>query len=74
MSQKIVLGEKEFEYDPENLSDTSKAALSSLQFISKRIQEISNMQAVMQRAKNSYVTSLKKEMLSEKAGFTFEEN
>ena len=49
MPKKIVLGEKEFEYDPENLSNTAKAALTSLQFTSMRIQEISNMQALMQR-------------------------
>ena len=66
MGQKLKLGENE--YEVENFSDQVKATLASLQFADNRIQELGNMQSLLQRAKNSYIDSLKKEMLSSKAG------
>ena len=72
MGQKIKLDDKE--YDVENLNDQAKAALALLQFATTRMQELNNMQALLQRAKNSYVESLKQEMLSGKSGFFFGEN
>ena len=71
MGQKVKLDDKE--YEVENLSDQAKATLASLQFATSRMQELTNMQALLQRAKNSYVDSLKKEMLSSKSGFLFED-
>ena len=67
MSKKIKLDGEE--YLLEHLSDQAQAALKSLQFVTTRVQELTNMQALLQRAKNSYVDSLKKEMLSSKGGF-----
>jgi hypothetical protein len=72
MGQKIKLEDKE--YDVENLSEAGKSNLWSLNFVAERIQELNNYQALLQRAKNSYVKSLKKEMLSDKAGFLFGDN
>ena len=69
MSQKIKLDD--IEYSVDNLSDEAKTTLGSLKFATTRMQELSNMQALMQRAKNSYVESLKKELLLNKAGFQF---
>ena len=69
MGQKIKLDDRE--YDVENLSDQSKATLDSLQFTTSRLEELNNMQALLQRAKNSYLDSLRKEMLSSKSGFLF---
>ena len=69
MGQKIKLDDKE--YDVENLSGQAKATLASFQFATTRMQELTNMQALLRRAKNSYVDSLKKEMLSSKSGFLF---
>ena len=66
MSHKIKLDDKE--YDVEKLSDQARAALASLQFATNRMQELNNMQALLQRAKKSYVESLKQEMLSSKGG------
>ena len=66
MGQKLKLGENE--YEVETLSDQAKATLASLQFADTRIQELGNMQSLLQRAKNSYIDSLKKEMLTNKAG------
>lgn len=71
MSKKFKLDDKEYEVD--NLSDASKKTLLSLQFTSERLQELNNMKALLQRAKNSYVDGLKKEMLSHKAGYLFDE-
>jgi hypothetical protein len=67
MSKKIKLDGEE--YLLEDLSDQAQAALKSLQFVTTKVQELTNMQALLQRAKNSYVDSLKKEMLSSKGGF-----
>ena len=72
MGQKIKLDDEE--YEVENLSDQAKGKLVSLQFVTARTQELSNMQAVLKRAKNSYAESLKQEMLSSKGGFNFEED
>ena len=71
MSQKIKLDDKE--YNVSDLSDRGKATLASLQFTTQRIQELINMQALLVRAKNSYMESLKKEMLSQKAGFLIDD-
>ena len=69
MGQTIKLDDTE--YNVEDLSDQAKNTLASLQFVNTRIQELSNMKALLQRAKNSYADSLKKEMLSNKSGFLF---
>ena len=69
---KLKLDDKE--YDTENLSDHAMSVLSLMQFSNKRIQELSNMQAVLQRAKHSYIENLRKEMLSDKAGFMFNQD
>jgi len=67
MGQKISLDE--VEYDIDQLSDHGRATLASLQFATTHMQELTNMKALLQRAKNSYVDSIKKEILSDKAGF-----
>ena len=72
MDQKFKLGDKE--YDVSDLSESGKITLSALAFTIERIQELTNHQALLQRAKNSYGESLKKEMLSDKAGFLFGDN
>lgn len=71
MAQKVKIGEDE--YDVDNISDTAKATLKSLQFVVSRIEELTNMRAVLQRAKNSYGESLKNEILSQKAGFILDD-
>lgn len=70
MGQKIKIEDKE--YDLENLSDQGKATFVMLKFATTRIKELTNMQTLLQRAKNSYVESLKQEVLSSKAGLLLE--
>ena len=67
MSQKFHFEDKEYVFD--DLSDKAKSNINLLQFINRRMKELNNMQALLQRSKNSYVNSLKQEMLAEKAGF-----
>ena len=67
MGQKIKLDDKE--YEVENLSDQARATLASLQFATTKMQELNNMQALLQRAKNSYIEIIKREMVTSKAGF-----
>jgi len=71
MAQKIKLGDNE--YDAANLSDEGKVVLNLLQFSTQKLQELNNMQALLQRAKNSYIDSLKQEILSQKAGYLLDE-
>ena len=72
MGQKIKLDGKE--YEVENLGDRAQAMLDSLQFSTEKINELKNMQVLLQRAKNSYLDSLKQEMISQKAGLLFGED
>lgn len=66
MEQKVKIGDKE--YDLDQLSTGAKSAIASLQFTNRRIAELNSMRALMLRAKNSYIDSLKKELISNKAG------
>ena len=72
MAEKIKLDDKEYAID--HLSEEGKLNLSALSFASDRIEELNNHLALLMRAKNSYVGSLKQEMLSGKAGFLFGDN
>ena len=69
MTSKITIDGEE--YSIENLSEENMAKLNSLQFAAQREAELSNIMKLLQRAKNSYVDSLKKEMLSNKTGMLF---
>lgn len=72
MGKKVKVDDKE--YDVENLSSQAKATLASLQFATSQMQELINMQALLQRAKNSYIDSIKQEMVSNKAGLLLGED
>ena len=72
MGRKIKLGDKEYEI--ENLSDQAKATVAYMDFTTSRLKELNNMQALLTRARNSYIDSLKNEMIAEKAGFHFGED
>ena len=70
MVKKLTFDDTEYEYD--KLTEHDKAAIKSLKFSERRINELSNMQALLERAKKSYIDSLKKEMISDKAGLVLE--
>ena len=66
MTQKIKFNDKEYEL--EKLSDEARSTLTALEFINTRLNELTNMQALLTKAKSGYIESLKKEVLSNKAG------
>tara|TARA_B100001059_G_C17703645_1_gene511511 strand:- start:315 stop:533 length:219 start_codon:yes stop_codon:yes gene_type:complete len=72
MSQKFILDGKE--YDVEDLGDKGKSSLMSFRFATGRIEELSNTLALLQRAKKSYIDSLKQEMISSKSGINFDDD
>ena len=72
MGKKIRIDE--VDYDLDNLSDKAKASVIYLEFITTRLQELTNMKALLKRARNSYIASLKKEVISDKAGLLFDDD
>ncbi len=72
MVKKIMFDNTEYDY--EKLSENARVTLTSLRFSESRINELSNMHALLQRAKKSYIDSLKKEIISDKAGFLIEDD
>ena len=71
MGKKIILNQ--IEYDVDNISDGSMIKINLVKFTTQKIKELNNMHAILQRAKSSYMDSLKKEILSKKSGLTFED-
>jgi hypothetical protein len=69
MAEVINLDGKE--YAIEELSEKARGVFTALQFTTERLQELVNTQALLIRARNSYIDGIKKEMLSDKAGFLF---
>ena len=69
---KIELDGKE--YDTDQLSEVGLSNLSMFRFTVARVTEATNNLALLQRAKSSYITSLKNEMISSKAGLLFDDN
>ena len=72
MSKKFKLGENLYSID--DLNEASHSLLEKVNFTTKKLQELKDIEAIMKRAKNTYLENLKKEVLTAKAGFLFEEN
>ena len=71
MGQTISIDGKEYEID--KLSKNALSIITTIEFSNQKIKDLKNMTFVLQRAKTSYMDSLKKEMLSSKAGLIFDE-
>lgn len=69
--QVLRLGGEEFSIDL--LSDDGRAKLALFQHTTKRLHELANMRVLLNKAKQSYVETLKKEILATKSGLTFED-
>ena len=54
---KVTIDGKEYDFD--SLSDKSKAALSSLQFVQSELKRVSAQAAVLKTAETAYGNSLK---------------
>ena len=72
MAQKFSL--EGIEYDVNNLNKMARMSLSKIEFIIARMEELSNFHSVLQNSKNSYIESMKKEIISKKSGFLLEED
>ena len=62
------------DYSTENITEQGKVLFALLQYTNTRVKEIDNMSALLQRAKISYIDSLKKEILSNKAGLYLDDD
>ena len=71
MAFKIIVNDKEYEID--NVSGDLKRQIEALNLTEKKLKEKANMLSIFNRAKNSYVTSLRDEILGSKTGFFIEE-
>jgi hypothetical protein len=56
------------EHDLDNPSQNAKAILEKLQHADTQIQDMTNLYTVLTRAKKSYVSELKREMIEGKSG------
>ena len=70
MGKKITIDENT--YDLDDVSENARAQLASLQFTMNKLSALNNMQALLTRAKNSYMESVKQEILAQKAGKVFD--
>lgn len=71
LGQKFEFNDKT--YDVETLGDKAKALIESLNFTNQRSQELLDIQSLLERARGSYIRSLKSEIISNKAGVLFGE-
>jgi len=71
MEEKISIDGKEYEID--KLSKIAISIITNIEFSNQKIKDLTNMTYVLQRAKLSYMDSLKKEMVSSKSGLIFDE-
>ena len=62
------------EYNVDQVSELAQSIYILLKFSTERVGEMENQVAILRRAKKSYINSLKKQILSDKAGFLFEDN
>lgn len=62
------------QYDIDQLSEVAKPIFKSLRFATQRVNEIKSNLCVLRRAKMSYVQSIEKEILSNKAGLLLDDN
>jgi hypothetical protein len=56
------------EYDAESLSEEGRDLLDHLTFVWLTLQELSNQQALLTKAKNAYIADLKLEIIQGRTG------
>ena len=58
-------------YDQEQLSDDGKLIFKKLVFAERMTQESKGLEILLNRAKNSYITDIKEEIVQQKSGVDF---
>jgi hypothetical protein len=56
------------EYDTESLSQEGRDLVARLTFVRLTLQELSNQQALLTKAKNAYIADLKSEIIQGRTG------
>ena len=59
------------DYEMDSLNEEARKLAVNLGFIEDQIKEVSNLIAILTKAKRAYIADLKTEMLSAKTGFDF---
>ena len=59
------------DYDLASLSAAARAQLDSIRFADAQIAELKNMQALLTRAKKSYIDGLEREIIKARTGVDF---
>ena len=59
---------EDVEYSSDNLSDDNIKRFLQLQFTQRKLQELQDNAALLNKAKNSYIADLKNEIISGKLG------
>lgn len=59
------------DYDAASLTEEARAQLGMIQFADGRIAELKNMQALLTRAKKSYIDGLEREIIKARTGVDF---
>ena len=69
MTGKVWIDDEE--YDLASLSAEARAQLESIKFADAQIAELTNMQALLTRAKKSYIDGLEREIIKARTGVDF---
>ena len=56
------------QYDVDALSDAGRTLIERLNFAQQKMQELSNQQALLTKAKNAYIAELKIEIVKARSG------
>ena len=70
MKKKIKLDDEVFSSD--SITEHGKKLLSLLKYTESRIKEVCQIQSSLNKAREAYIETLKKEILAKKSGIEFE--
>ncbi len=59
------------DHDLSSLTEEAKAQFESIKFADAQIADLTNMQAVLRRAKKSYIDGLEREIIKARSGVDF---
>lgn len=64
----------DIEFQESDLSEAGKGHLTALNFANARLAELNNLHAVLNRAQNSYIATLKQEIIAKRGGLLFDDD
>ena len=72
MPKKLKLGDDSYALD--ELTDKNRENIRLINYINRRIEELTDLEVTLNEAKQSFGAKLKREMISRKAGFVLDED